>query len=158
MAVGIGFAPPLRLGQFDADAVDAAGGEAVGIGAAAELAIGHNLEPDRLLLGDGGADRFVFDRAQFRGVDLAGVELGAGVHHRSGTNEAADLVGAERRMLNAGHRTQASSRGAVSTVSRDLCGEITEPSRPMRRYIAKVLDGSIVAHGVIRRVVDQVSK
>jgi hypothetical protein len=107
MAVRVRFAPAFLFGQLDVDALDAAGGEAVGIRAAAELAVGHDLQADRLLLGHNGADRFVLDRPQPRGIDLAGIEIGASRNDGRGTDEAANLIGAERRVLNAGHWRQA---------------------------------------------------
>ena len=65
---------------------------------AAELAVGGDLEARRGLAGDERGDRVVFDGAQFRGVDLAGGMAGARGLDRFGTQEAADDVGAERRV------------------------------------------------------------
>src|SRR6185312_8853768 len=99
VAMRVRFAPALLFGQLDADTVDAAGGEAVGIGAAAELAIGHDLQADFFLLRDDGADRRILGGAQLRGVDLAGFELFARGDNGSRTNKAADMIGTERRMF-----------------------------------------------------------
>jgi hypothetical protein len=63
---------------------------------AAELAVGHRLEADRLLQRDRLSDAFVLDRAQRIGVDLAARVACAGVLQPRRSQQAADVLGAER--------------------------------------------------------------
>ena len=63
---------------------------------AAELAVGDGMEADVLLLLDDALDLAVFDLLQLRGADLALGALGPRVMDRLGTQQAADMVGAER--------------------------------------------------------------
>jgi hypothetical protein len=66
-------------------------------GRAAELAIGRRLEADLFLHRDHVLDGRVLDFPQPGGVDLAGSELGAGTEQEGRAEQAADVVGAERR-------------------------------------------------------------
>src|SRR5207247_11026104 len=64
---------------------------------AAEFAVGHRLEPDLLLLLDDALDLAVFHRLELGRADLAlGASL-ARLLERRRTQQAADVVGAERR-------------------------------------------------------------
>ena len=58
------------VGLDDVDAVEPAEKVEMPPGAA-ELAVGHRLQPDLLLLGDDVADQAVLDRAKLVGADLA---------------------------------------------------------------------------------------
>jgi hypothetical protein len=64
---------------------------------AAELAVGDRLEPKLLLQLDRVADRLVLDPAQLLGGDGPGFPLVARVEQFLGAQQAADMVGAERR-------------------------------------------------------------
>ena len=64
---------------------------------AAELAVGNGLEPDLLLLLDRALDLAVLDRLERSRIDLAPGVFLAGLLQRSRTQQAADVVGAERR-------------------------------------------------------------
>src|SRR5262249_59846441 len=64
---------------------------------AAELAVGDQLEPDLLLPLDDLLDLAIFDRAQRCSVDLALLALLARLFQSMGTQQAADVVGAEWR-------------------------------------------------------------
>ncbi len=63
---------------------------------AAELAVGRELQADRGLLVHDLLDLHVLDLAQIVGRDLALLEPGAGFLDLRRTQQAADLVGAER--------------------------------------------------------------
>ena len=65
---------------------------------AAELSVGRDVQADVLLQGDDIADRLVLDRAQAGGVDPARREIMAGLHQCSRAQQAADVVGPERRL------------------------------------------------------------
>src|SRR5262249_32057285 len=65
---------------------------------AAELAVGCELEADLLLLAHDLLDLAVLDLLELRIGDRALLVLGACVLERSGAQEAADMVGAERRL------------------------------------------------------------
>ena len=71
--------------------------------AAAELAIGDDVQARRLLLGNQVADGLVLDGAQGAGVDDAGGKVGARLLEHVRTKEAADHVGAEGCVLDVGH-------------------------------------------------------
>ena len=75
---------------------------------AAELAVGDGLQADLLLLLDDALDLAVFDRLEVGGADLALGALCPRLLQRCGAQQAADMVGAERR-LGAFH-------GALSTL------------------------------------------
>jgi hypothetical protein len=62
---------------------------------AAELAVGDRLQPHVLLLLDDALDLAVFDVLQRCGADLAFGALGPRLMDRCGTQQAADMVGAE---------------------------------------------------------------
>ncbi len=68
-----------------------------------ELAVGRKLEPDLLLLLDGFLDLAVLDRLELLGGDLALPMLGARLLERRGTQQAADVIGAERRLGSCRH-------------------------------------------------------
>ncbi len=70
---------------------------------AAEFAVGGELEADLFLLPDDLFDLAVLDRCQRGGVDLALGALLARGFQRRGAQEAADVVGAERRFAAWGH-------------------------------------------------------
>src|SRR5262249_12313273 len=63
----------------------------------AELAVGDRLEADRLLLLDDRFDFAVRDRGKRRRIDLAAGEAGARLFQRRRAQQAADVIGAERR-------------------------------------------------------------
>ena len=63
---------------------------------AAEFAVGDALQAQGFLLAHGLGDGLVLGRLQRRGIDLAALELRARGGERSGAQQAADLVGAER--------------------------------------------------------------
>ena len=64
----------------------------------AEFAVGDRLQADRLLFVDDGLDLAVLDRLQRGGIDLAlGAGLARGLQRRR-PQQAADLIGAERRL------------------------------------------------------------
>ena len=65
---------------------------------AAEFAVGRDLEPDFLLLLDDLLDLAVLDLLELRRGDLALFALGARFLQRRGAQNAADHVGAERRL------------------------------------------------------------
>ena len=65
---------------------------------AAELAVGDRLQADLFLLLDDALDLAVFDRLERGGVDLALGALLARLLQRGRTQQAADMVGAERRL------------------------------------------------------------
>ncbi len=71
---------------------------------AAELAVGGELEADLLLLPDDLLDLAVLDLAQFVGAYLARLALRPRLLDRRGAQDAADMVGAERRLVTL-HRT-----------------------------------------------------
>src|SRR5262245_54452393 len=64
----------------------------------AELAIGDRLQPDLFLLLDDALDLAVFDCLEFGRADLALGALRARLMQRGGTQQAADMVGAKRRL------------------------------------------------------------
>ena len=84
------------LGLDDVDAVERAEEIEMPPGAA-ELAVGHRLQPDRLLLRDDVADQPVLDGAKRVGADLALGPRGARLLELRRPQQAADLVGAKRR-------------------------------------------------------------
>ena len=65
---------------------------------AAELPVGRRAQSDVLLQRDDVADRVVLDRAQAGGVDAALREVVTGLHQRPRAQQAADVVGPERRL------------------------------------------------------------
>src|SRR5215831_11327080 len=91
----------LALAQISFDAIELAEKVVVPEGAA-ELAVGHRSQPHLRLLFDDRGDLAVFDRAQLVSADLATLALGARVLQRGRTQQAADVVGAER-WCGAGH-------------------------------------------------------
>ena len=64
---------------------------------AAELAVGRELEAELLLLLDDLFDLAVLDGLELGRRDRALFALGARLLQRGGTQEAADMIGAERR-------------------------------------------------------------
>ncbi len=66
---------------------------------AAELAVGDGAEPDLLLPLDDLRDLAVLDRSEVACRDLAARAAGAGLLDRRGAQKAADVVGAERRLV-----------------------------------------------------------
>lgn len=97
-AVPGGWLPAIVLGELDLDARQRRRGEGVGIGGAAEFAVGHYRKPDRLLQGDDIADRRILGRRQRGGVDFARVMVGARRDQRGRADQAADMFGAKRRV------------------------------------------------------------
>ena len=65
---------------------------------ATELAVGDRLKPDLLLLLDNAFDLAVLDGLERGGVDLALGVLLARLLHGGRTQQAADVIGAERRL------------------------------------------------------------
>jgi hypothetical protein len=90
-----------RAGDWDAAGALLAR-EAVGL-ERAELPVGGVLQADVVLQLDRAADRVVLGRAERVGVDRPGLEVGAGLGQRGRAQEAADVVGAERRQGVLGH-------------------------------------------------------
>ena len=87
--------PPSR--SIEVEAVEHAHEVEVPPGAA-ELAVGHRLEPGVLLHPDDVDDRLVLDRLELLGRERLVLEVGlARGLDRGGPEEAADDVGAERR-------------------------------------------------------------
>src|ERR1017187_3245032 len=72
-------------------------------GGAAKLAIGDGLQPGGALQLDHASDRFILGATQGGRVDAPGLELGAGVLHLGGTQQAADMVGAKGWLGTQGH-------------------------------------------------------
>ena len=70
--MGLGFGEAAVLRQLNRDPGNAGTGEAVRIGAAPELAVGDDLQPDILLQRDDVADGVVLDCGQPLAVELAG--------------------------------------------------------------------------------------
>jgi len=66
--------------------------------ATADLAVGNALQAGRLLQGDCVADGDVLDGAEILGRDLALGAPVAGAVNRIGAQQAADMVGAKRRL------------------------------------------------------------
>jgi hypothetical protein len=72
--------------------------------AAAQLAVRHAAQTDGVLQRDRFADRLVLDRAQLRLVDRPGRACFTGPAQRRWAEQAADVVGAERRPVARCHR------------------------------------------------------
>src|SRR6185369_4361818 len=72
---------------------------------AAELAIGRELQSDFFLLPDDLFDLAVFDSVERSGIDFVPRTLGAGFLERCGSQQAADMVGAEWRSFSLCHRS-----------------------------------------------------
>src|SRR5712671_5401101 len=74
---------------------------------AAELAVGDRVEPDLLLPGDDLADLGVLDGGKLGGGDSPRRVLEARLLKRRGTQDRADMIGAERRevALHGGYRS-----------------------------------------------------
>src|SRR5271156_1888073 len=66
---------------------------------AAIFAVGDRLEPDALLERDRVANRRVFDGAQLLGGDFAARAIAAGLQQFRWPQQAADVVGSERRIV-----------------------------------------------------------
>ena len=60
------------------------------------FAVGHRFQSERRLLGDRAADRLVLDGFQIGCADLAAVALGARLLDFLWSQQAADMIGAER--------------------------------------------------------------
>jgi len=71
--------------------------EAAPIGAAAKLAVGHDLEAELLLERHGVADRLVAHRLELVLHQLAGAKPAIGLGQRLGAQQAANMLGAETR-------------------------------------------------------------
>ena len=93
---------------------------------AAELAVGDALEPDVLLPADRLSDAFVLDRAQLVRAALAASVARARREQPLGPQQAADLIGAERRLschlLRLHQRIVAALSGAIACCSARECG------------------------------------
>ena len=102
---------------------------------AAELAVGDAVQADLLLHVDRVADAAVLDLAQARGRDLAGRGIGARLRQLGRAQQAADMVGAERRRR--GHAFSPSVAAARSSVparrSENLAIAVWSCARPERR-------------------------
>src|SRR5262249_54248711 len=70
---------------------------------ASELPVGGNAQANLLLQPHSPADLLVLGRAQLRGIDLPGREVGSGAGEAARAEEAADVVGAERWARPDGH-------------------------------------------------------
>jgi hypothetical protein len=68
------------------------------IGAAPELAVGRQPKPEPLLQGDRLLDRAVLRPRQLAAVDLAAARFAAQLEQGRGPQQAADMLGAKRRM------------------------------------------------------------
>jgi hypothetical protein len=93
---------------------------------AAVFAVGHGFEPDLLLPPDSFDDRLVLDLAQRRRVDLAAGAALARLLQLRRTQQAADMVGAERRR----GPLHGSLRLPRSSLRRG--GSLVTPQRPAR--------------------------
>ena len=71
---------------------------------AAEFAVGDRLQADFFLAFDDALDLAVFDRLERGGVDLALGALLARLLQRGRPQQAADMIGAERRLCSHAHR------------------------------------------------------
>ena len=71
--------------------------EAAPIGAAAEFAVGHDLEPDLLLHVDGVADAIVLDARELAVADLLAGMAPERLPQCRRPQQAADVIGAKRR-------------------------------------------------------------
>ena len=91
------------LVELDLDPVDLAE-KIVVPPAAAVLAVGHDLQAERLLARDRLANTTVFDRAQLPGAHFAALDLGARLLDLGRSQEAPDLVRPERRRCSRAHR------------------------------------------------------
>ena len=86
----------LALAQIGFDAVE--GTEKIVIPeGAAEFAVGDGLQPDLFLLPDDLLDLAVFHRFQRAGRDLPALAFRARLLQRRGAQQAANMIGAERR-------------------------------------------------------------
>ena len=86
----------LERGGLDGEALGALD-EAPPVGAAAEFAVGYHLEPDLLLHRKDVADALVLQFAEFGVANLLGGMAAEGLPQRGGAQQAADVIGAERR-------------------------------------------------------------
>src|SRR6476469_97085 len=77
---------------------------------AAEFAVGDGFQADLFLLLDDLDDLAVLDLLELRGRDLVLLAPGARVLHGRGTQDGADVVGAERRSCSLGHRCPPNSQ------------------------------------------------
>src|SRR6476646_2357359 len=102
----------LALAEIGFDAVELAEEIVVPKGAA-KLAVSHGTKPRFLLLADDGLDLAVFDRLEFFGGDLAALALGARLLEDGGTQEAPDMIGANRR-LGAWHMVLCSGKTVIA--------------------------------------------
>jgi hypothetical protein len=91
----------LALAQIGLDAGELAEKIVVPEGAA-KFAVGDRRKSGLLLLANDRGDLAVLDRLELVGADLAALALRARVFERGRAQQAADVVGAERR-LDAGH-------------------------------------------------------
>ena len=69
------------------------------VGVAAEFAVGDDLQSDALLHGDGAADRGVLRRAELFGGRRARREFTPDVEQFRRAEQAADVLGAEGRVI-----------------------------------------------------------
>src|ERR1700720_4792542 len=89
----------LAVVRFDAVEPD----QEIGLpGGAAVFTIGDGVEADLFLFADQLGDFLVLDRFPRIGVDFAAIALAARLFERRGTQQTADVIGAERRR-GAGH-------------------------------------------------------
>ena len=91
-----GVVAEFERGGLDGEAVGALD-EAPPIGAAAEFSVGHDLEADLLLHGEDVADALILQFAELGVADLPGGMAAEGLPQRGGAQQAADVIGAERR-------------------------------------------------------------
>ena len=98
---------------------------------AAELAVGGRLQADLLLLAHDVADGVVLDGAQLVGAQAPGGVLVSRARELGGSQERADVVGAERGAGPGGHAVSSSSDRWASSTSRRLRG-----ARPVRSCTA----------------------
>ena len=117
---------------------------------AAELAIGDRLEADILLSVDDLANAFVLERVQVLSRKLAGGEFFAGRLEAFGSQEAADMIGAEGRT---GHRFPPGRYGKHTSCRRgDIFGK--PPLSPLcgeRAGVRGSANGQTFAPPLIRR-------
>ena len=91
-----GVVAEFERGGLDGEAVGALD-EASPVGAAAEFAVGHDLEADLLLHGEDVADALILQFAELGVADLLGGMPAEGLPQRRRAQQAADVIGAERR-------------------------------------------------------------
>src|SRR5262245_49575681 len=95
VAMALRTGPAVLFSHFDLDAGNAGAGECIGIAAAAELAIGDDLQADLFLQLDHAGNRGILDCRECLMIELAGRVLLACAQQFRRPHQAADMFGAE---------------------------------------------------------------